>query len=311
MKKEHVAVYTSTKPLLDGFLTDSVWRKAPVATDFTQFAPAPFTKPSQKTEVRILFDEENIYVGAMMYDSSPDSILRQLSIRDAVRSVNADMFAIYIDGLYTQQTMFTFGVTAAGVQIDNFDGDPLWDGVWDSMVNILDNGWSVELEIPYSQLRFPKGKEQKWGVNYNRSIRRNREILYWSAIDPIQDNEVQQYGNLTGIKDITPPLRLSFTPYMAAYLNHNYDKDPSTSDLSPVFSAGADMKYGINESFTLDVALVPDFSDVQSDNVMFNLSPLRCITKSEDHFLPRVWIYFQELISFIQEGLVPLQHVMV
>ena len=288
MKKEHVASYTSSKPIIDGYLTDSVWLKAPIASDFTQFAPAPFTSPSQRTEVRVLFDEENIYIGAMMYDSSPDSILRQLSIRDAVRSVNADMFGVYIDGLYTQQTMFAFGVTAAGVQIDNFDGDPLWDGVWDSKVNILDNGWSVEFEIPYSQLRFPKADEQRWGINYNRSIRRNREILFWSPIDPTQDNEVQQYGHLTGIKDITPPLRLSFTPYMAAYLNHNYDMDPSTSDLSPVFSAGADMKYGINESFTLDVALVPDFSDVQSDNVMFNLSPFE--------------VYYEERRPFFTEG---------
>ncbi len=282
------ATYVETAPKVDGILDDAVWKQAFAATDFTELSPEPFTPSSQRTEVKVIYTTEGIYVGAMLYDTAPDSILKQLSVRDATWNVNADMFSIFIDAMLTQQTDFTFAVTAAGVQIDENDGDETWDAVWESEVRIMENGWIVEIGIPYSQLRFPKGEKQEWGINFARSIRRFREESMWAPIDPAVDNAVVQYGRLTGIEKIKPPVRLSFTPYLAGYLNHSYDNDPTTPDLSPTFSAGADMKYGINESFTLDVALVPDFGDVQSDNLVFNLSPFE--------------IYYEERRPFFTEG---------
>lgn len=287
-KKIIRAVYIEKEPKIDGLLDDEVWQNAPIAVDFTENTPNPGTTPSQHTEVKVLYTTAGIYIGAKMYDSAPDSILKQLSVRDARGSVNADNFAVYIDGMFTQQSAFTFMVTAAGVQIDENDGDENWDAVWKSAVKIVADGWNVEMEIPYSQLRFPKSKEQTWGINFGRMIRRSREEFYWSAIDPVKDNEVQQYGLLKGIDRIKPPVRLSFTPYIAGYLNHAYDGRTRTTTVTPAFSAGADMKYGINESFTLDVALVPDFGDVQSDNVVFNLSPFE--------------IYYAERRPFFTEG---------
>ncbi len=282
------ALYTTTPPKVDGVLDDAVWELAKGATDFVENSPNPGRAASQKSLVKVVYTTQGIYIGARLYDTAPDSILRQLSVRDAQNSVNADMFAVNIDGMYTQQTDFTFMVTAAGVQIDANAGDEIWDAVWKSAVKIDELGWAVEMEIPYSQLRFPKSEEQTWGINFRRNIRRTRQNLFWSAVDPLQPNEVQQQGLLTGIERIKPPVRLSFTPYLAGYLNHAYNDVTGEHTWSPAFSAGADMKYGINESFTLDVALVPDFGDVQSDNLVFNLSPFE--------------IYYDERRPFFTEG---------
>ena len=282
------AIYSNQTPKIDGILDDSIWQTAPVATDFTENSPNPGRAASQRTEVKVVYTTQGIYIGARLYDTAPDSILRQLSVRDALNNVNADMFIVNIDGMYTQQTDFTFMVTAAGVQIDVNAGDEIWDAVWNSAVKIDEQGWVVEMDIPYSQLRFPKSEQQVWGINFRRNVRRTRQNFCWSAIDPLQPNEVQQQGLLMGIERIQPPVRLSFTPYLAGYLNHNYNDITGKHTWSPAFSAGADMKYGINESFTLDVALVPDFGDVQSDNVVFNLSPFE--------------IYYDERRPFFTEG---------
>ena len=197
-------------------------------------------------------------------------------------------FTVYIDGMFTQQNNFSFTVTAAGVQGDAADGDNVWDAAWKSAVKVVEDGWIVEMEIPYSQLRFPKNEVQTWGINFRRSIRRLRESSYWSAIDPEVNGEVQQYGILTGIERIKPPLRLSFTPYAAAYLRVEDDGNPATPAVRPSGTAGTDLKYGINESFTLDVALIPDFGDVQFDNLEFNISPFE--------------IYYAERRPFFTEG---------
>jgi hypothetical protein len=287
-KKVLQAIYVKNAPKIDGILDEAVWAEAPIATDFVENTPNPGRKASQRTEVKVLYTTEGIYIGAKMYDTAADSILKQLSVRDATGNVNADNFAVYIDGMYTQQADFTFQVTAAGVQIDQNDGDEIWDAVWKSGVKIVADGWVAELEIPYSQLRFPKNEVQTWGINFGRNIRRSRQGFFWSTIDPTQDNEVQQQGLLQGIERIKPPVRLSFTPYIAGYLNHSFDGTTGKHTLSPNFSAGADLKYGINESFTLDVALVPDFGDVQSDNLVFNLSPFE--------------IYYAERRPFFTEG---------
>jgi hypothetical protein len=287
-RKTVKSFYIEEKPKIDGVLDEEVWLNAPVTSDFTELSPNPGRQASQRTTVKVLYTTEGIYVGAKMYDTAADSILTQLSVRDANRNVNADNFAVYIDGMYTQQSSFTFQVTAAGVQIDENDGDEIWDAVWKSAVKIDADGWVAELEIPYSQLRFPKNEIQTWGINFGRNIRRTRQEFFWSPIDPTQENFVQQQGLLTGIERIKPPIRLSFTPYIAGYINHAYDGQTKETLISPTFSAGADMKYGINESFTLDVALVPDFGDVQSDNLVFNISPFE--------------IYYEERRPFFTEG---------
>jgi hypothetical protein len=287
-KREVKADFVEKGPKIDGILDEEFWKNAAIADDFTENFPEPNTTSHHSTEVKIVYSTDAIYIGAKMYDTAPDSILRQLSVRDDIRSVNADYFTVFIDGMFTQQNYFSFTVTAAGVQGDASDGDAVWDAAWRSAVKITDEGWIVEMEIPYSQLRFPKNEVQTWGINFQRSIRRYREISYWSKIDPEVNGEVQQYGILNGIEKIKPPIRLSLTPYAAAYLKIEDNGNPARPAIRPSGTAGADLKYGINESFTLDLSLIPDFGDVQFDNLEFNISPFE--------------IYYAERRPFFTEG---------
>jgi hypothetical protein len=283
------AVFADVPPKIDGYFDDAAWANAPIMTDFTELEPQPNRPSSQKTEVRIVYTMSAIYVSAKMRDSSPDSILRQLCVRDDIFSANADNFGIHIDAMHTRQNAFAFMVTAAGVQYDDDNDDEVWDAVWRSKVRITDEGWQAEIEIPYSQLRFPPAAEQVWGINFSRTIRRKREISYWARLDPTIDNRVLQFGELHGLNNVRPPLRLSLTPYIATYLRHFDDGNSNTRDWTPSATAGADLKYGINESFTLDVALIPDFGDIQSDDLEFNLSPFE--------------IYYSERRPFFTEGI--------
>ncbi len=290
--KQLKAFRTAEPPKIDGKLDEAIWTGIQPATDFVENSPEPNTPSDFRSEVRIAYDDQAIYVGAMLYDPEPDKILRQMSTRDEFYSVNADKFAVSIDGQFSRQNAFAFGVTAAGVEVDAyltaFSDDSAWDGAWYSAVEIVDNGWVVEMKIPYSQLRFPPKAEQTWGINFYREVRRLRENSYWSPIDPAVDGEVQQYGTLTGIQDVKPPLRLQLLPYMVASAQHQNDGLPNTADFKPRFGGGMDLKLGLNESTTLDMALVPDFTDVLSDDQQLNLGPFE--------------LFFEERRPFFTEG---------
>ncbi|MBI2966838.1 MAG: carbohydrate binding family 9 domain-containing protein [Bacteroidetes bacterium] len=272
-------------PRIDGFPDDSCWRSLPLAGNFTQFEPQPGLPSSQKTEVRIGYDNTAIYIFAMMYEPSRDSVTGILTRRDDEADF-ADFIAIGFDTYLDGQNAFTFILTAAGVQSDlkfmSSGDDPSWDAVWESKVAISDTGWSAEFKIPFSALRFSPEKNQKWGMNMLRNIRRIREYSTWNRVDPTSDEVVSQFGILENISDITPPLRLSFYPYASAYLKN----DAGINTFS--FNAGADVKYGISESFTLDATLIPDFGQVRSDDVVLNLSPFE--------------VYYEEQRQFFTEG---------
>jgi len=270
------ATRIALSPKIDGNLDDEAWKSAEIASDFIQRSPTPGINSSKKTEVKIIYDDIAIYIGAMMYDEHPDSILRELTTRD--NEANADMFGLIIDTYNDDLNGYGFFVSAAGVQIDaryssGGNQDFYWDAVWFSQVKIHENGWVAELKIPYSALRFPKTEKQNWGVNFIRKIRRIREDSFWNEIKPQVNGLVNQFGDITGIENIKSPLRLSVTPYVSAYLENYPYNQPGKSNNSYSFNGGMDIKYGINESFTLDMTLVPDFGQVQSDNQVLNLSP--------------------------------------
>ncbi|MFH1322179.1 MAG: DUF5916 domain-containing protein [Bacteroidota bacterium] len=275
-EKSHSAVRVETPPKIDGILDEEVWTNAPVATSFVQFEPQPGNPPSQKTEVKVLYDNSAVYIGAMLYDSSPDSILKELGNRD-VGENNADLFGVFLDTYNDDMNCFAFIVSASGVQTDmKFfpEGeDEAWDAVWKSEVNITDKGWVAEFKIPYSAIRFPEKEEQTWGVNYIRIIRRYREKTAWNYIDPAIEGFVNQFGILNEIRNIEVPVRLSFTPYISYTTEHYPYNIDDKSNFSHSLRGGMDLKYGINESFTLDMTLVPDFGQIRSDNEILNLSP--------------------------------------
>lgn len=271
-KKSVDMVKTTNAPTIDGKLDDEGWKLAPVASDFVMLNPGngPAEPDDQKSEVRLLYDDDYLYIGAKLYDSFPDSILTELTPRD-IFSRNNDWFGIFINPYNDGLSDFNFWVTAAGVQSDSrttSDGDDFgWNTVWYSKVVIDEEGWVVEMAIPYQSLRFAENGPTTWGLNMIRYIRRSREEYSWNFIDKSFGTAEQQCGLMNNMIGIEPPVRLSFLPYASAYMN-DYDGQTDWS-----YRLGLDLKYGINESFTLDATLVPDFGQVPFDNQQLNLSP--------------------------------------
>lgn len=289
-----MAIKTKQSPILDGKLNDLVWQLAEPVRSFTISQPE-FGNPSKViSAVRLIYTDDAIYVGAMLYDD-PKKIRRQLTPRDGDDSQDTDKFGVLLDTYKDQQNAFYFLVTAANVQTDvrissnsssNGGSDPNWDAVWDSEVFISDSGWSVEMKIPYMSLRFASSEQQDWGLNFYRFTRRFNENAYWNTVDPKVDGLINQSGTLSGLKNLTPPLRLSFLPYLST----GFRTIPTSAGYNTTWlrNGGMDVKYGVNESFTLDMTLIPDFGQVQSDNVVLNLSPFE--------------VRFDEFRPFFTEG---------
>ena len=259
------------KLIIDGDLSEEYWKNAKIASDFITYSPSNGKSPYQKTKVKILYSDKAIYFGVSLYDSSPDSILLELSTRDQ-ENTNTDNFEIEINPYNDGQNIFVFKVTAKNVQIDkkisSTNVDRSWNAVWESSTKITDMGWVAEIKIPYSAIRFPNKSTQLWAVNFWRTIRRVRETSTWNYVSSTISEKGSQAGVITGISDIKSPLRLSFYPYLSGYVQHN-TLDNSTSYST---NGGMDLKLGLNESFTLDMTLIPDFGQVKSDNKVLNLS---------------------------------------
>jgi hypothetical protein len=257
---------------IDGKLDESIWEYAPAASDFIMFSPdngKPITE-NKKTIVQVVYNDDAVYIAAKMYDDEPYKILKEITQRDVFGT--AELFGIFINGFNDSQQDFRFYVTAAGVQADcistNQGEDFTWDAIWDSEVKITDFGWVVEMKIPYAALRFSKDKQQTWGINFFREIRRDRQLYTWNYIDTKINNENAQSGILEGIDNINTPTRLFFFPYSSYYINAN-EQNKTRGELK----GGLDIKYGITDAFTLDAILVPDFGQTKFDNVELNLSP--------------------------------------
>ena len=275
-KRQLAALRITQPPKLDGVLDEAVWREALPATDFVQNRPKPGPHEKHPTEVRVLYDDAAIYVGAVMHDVSPDSIPRELTARD--NTGNADFIGIFLDTYHDQLNGYAFIVTSSGVQLDAryspAGGEDFnWNAVWESRTALRGTDWVAEMRIPYSAIRFSTADVQQWGLNFMRQRKRDNAAYFWNEVKPEVDGFVNQWGDLTGVRGVQPPLRLSLTPYVSGYVNDNPLNAEGTKRTTTSFNGGADVKWGINESFTLDATLVPDFGQVQSDNQVLNLSP--------------------------------------
>jgi hypothetical protein len=272
-RKSYVIKRASLPPIIDGNMNDGCWQKAAFAGNFIMKEPqnGKMIEDRFKTEWKSVYDNKAIYFIIQMHDPAPDSILKQLCPRDELDQTNADQIGVWINPYNDGQNDFYFAVSAAGVQADakysNYDIDRNWDMVWECKVSIKPNGWIAEIKIPYSALRFPKTDVQTWGLNIGRGLRRYREFHTWNFIDISKENVRNQTGLLKGLKDIKPPLRLSIMPYISSDAN-SYKGEENIG-----FNGGMDLKYGINESFTLDMTLIPDFGQVGFDNQVLNLTP--------------------------------------
>jgi Domain of unknown function (DUF5916) len=281
--KKLPAQRTSQRVIIDGQLTDPAWKDAAKADDYTEFRPVTGRKeaPENRTETFLMYDDEGIYFGGTCYERSIDSISKELVGRDGF-GMN-DYIGLSFDTYNDKLNGFEYFVTPLGEQwdakmtsnqdSDNGGEDFSWNAVWKSAVVIHDKGWSFELFLPYSAIRFSKDKMQDWGLNMTRRRRKTEQQYTWNTIDPNVNGYLTQEGTWTGITDIKPPLRLQFSPYFSVYGNHFPINQADQKNWTSQISGGLDVKLGLNQAFTLDATLIPDFGQVQSDNRVLNLTP--------------------------------------
>lgn len=269
-KKKIEALKINESIVIDGVLNEPLWQNAEIAKDFVMFEPGDGDPElnNKKTTVRVAYDDEAIYFGATLYDDTPDKVPMEFGNRDQFG--NTDFFMISINPNNDGQNDTQFTVQSTGSQGDakvvNGREDFTWNAVWFSKVKFHDDSWVVEIKIPYYALRFSTNVET-WGINFHRRIHYINEQYSWNYIDKSKGEITQYSGLLTGIKDIKSPTRLSFSPYASAAVTM-YD---GKSEFDK--SIGLDLKYGINESFTLDATLIPDFGQAAFDDLELNLGP--------------------------------------
>jgi hypothetical protein len=272
------AVRASTPPDIDGRLDDAVWRDAPAVSGLLQRDPDEGQPESERTEVRVAYDDAAIYIGANLRDSTPAAIVRQLSRRDA--AVEADAFVLYLDPHHDGLTGAQFGVSAAGVQRDALiynDSflDSTWDAVWESAVAVDEGGWAVEMRIPLSQLRFPRLERYTWGINVQRIIHRRAESDWLRLVRKTDAGLASKMAALEGIVGIDPPSTLEWLPYATTRAEFLEPNPPGTpfNDGSRLFaSAGLDLKYGVASNLALTATINPDFGQVEVDPAVVNLT---------------------------------------
>lgn len=290
--KKMVAQRFNSSIKIDGVLDEEAWKVAPVATNFIENRPVPFRAESAEnaSEVYILYNNEGIYVGGFMHEKNKDSIASELVGRDNFG--NNDFLGVVFDTYVDKQNGFEYFVTPLGEQFDAKvspnNEDFSWNAVWKSAAVIRNDGWTFEMFIPYSAIRFGNKKVQDWGFNIVRRREKSGQQLFWQPLDPMVSGFLTQEGFLTGLENIKPPLRLQFSPYFSTYLNHDGSANNGTKKTSSSINGGMDVKYGINQAFTLDMTLIPDFGQVQTDNQILNLTPFE--------------LRFSENRSFFTEG---------
>ena len=279
----------SEAPKIDGVLDDPAWVGAQEASDFIQFRPemGVTLEPHQKTIVKMAYDDDALYVSAYLKDK-PEAIQTQLSSRDNFS--NSDFFLVVLNPNNDAQNDVEFFVFSSGTQADAVanpsNGEDFgWSAVWDSAVKMVDDGWIVEMKIPYRALRFSKDVKT-WGLQFHRHFRIDNTQYTWNPIDRTKGNIGLYHGELTGIENIEPPVRLNFYPFASTVFKTNE---------APDFKLGLDVKYGVTENFTLDATLIPDFSQAAFDNVRLNLGPFEQTFGEQRQF-------FKEGIDLFSKG---------
>src|SRR5213595_2579892 len=273
------AVRVDRAPVVDGRLDDPVWNLAPAVTDFRQTDPDEGAPVSEATAVHVLYDGTAVYVGARLFDSTPARIVRRLARRDA--STHSDEFRVFLDSYHDRRTAFEFIVNAAGVKKDVLIGDDgdfddaSWDPVWEAATSVDSLGWTAEIRIPLSQLRFSKAQDQVWGAHFVRWIERKQEQALFPFIGKKENGLVSRFADLKGIRHVGSPKRLELLPYVVGrgtYLTPRDRGNPFERPSSYHSGAGADVKYGMSSSLTLDATLNPDFGQVEVDETFVNLT---------------------------------------
>ncbi len=292
-KRVYTASRTTTPPVINGDLDDMAWTTGEWGGDFTQFEPYEGAAPKQKTEFKILYDDDNIYVALKMWDTAPDSIVARMTRRD---DTDGDQVVLGIDSYYDLSTGFGFGVSAAGVKGDLIwtdDGrneDETFDPIWYVKTGIYDWGWAAEMKIPLTQLRFAGKDEQVWGFEVIRELYRHNETDLWQPIPRNASGFIHNSGLLKGLNNIRPKKLFDLTPYGVAMLE-TYEGErgnPWHDGTNIKANAGIDAKIGVTNNMILSLSLNPDFGQVEADPSEVNLTAFET--------------YFSEKRPFFIEG---------
>ncbi len=281
------AVRTTNSPEIDGFVTDSVWQNANPITDFSQHDPVPGDRPSFRTEVRLLYDDDNIYVSFFCYDDEPSQIIARELKLDGKWSGD-DNVAVFFDTFNDDRSAYWFGTNPLGMRDDillsgNHGFNESWHGVWNVRSAICDSGWSTEMVFPFSTFKFYDIEKQVWGINFYRKIQRFNEEIQWEGYSANQNFFNPAYGGtLRGIEGIKRGTPIYVKPFVTAGAQLNAD------DKKYVHKPGLDIKYGITETLSLDLTFNTDFAQVESDRARINLT--------------RFPLFFPEKRDFFLEG---------
>lgn len=273
-----VAVRRTGDVVMDGKLDDAAWRAAPPITEFRQIDPNEGQPASQRTEVRFLFDDEALYVGAKMYDTEgAKGVTTRLVRRDG--QFDSDYFEIVVDGFHDHLGRAFFDVNPSGSKGDNIGigtscCDASWDPIWEGVTHIDDDGWTAEIRIPYSQLRFSRAEVQTWGLQVRRFIKRNNEQDQWSWWGKTEAGGPQRFGHLTGLRIPASTGHLELLPYVVTKSTSvaTSSGDPFATGGRPTMRAGLDLKDRLTSNLTLDATFNPDFGQVEVDPAVLNLS---------------------------------------
>lgn len=280
-------------PRIDGLVDDASWNMVEWSGDFTQTQPDHGADPSQETAIKILYDDEHLYVAIRAYDTDPDQIVQRLTRRDGFEG---DWVEINIDSYYDKRTAFSFTATVAGVKGDEAvsnDGnnwDTSWDPLWDFETSIDNEGWVAEMKIPFSQLRFNANENQTWGIQFTRRFYRSDERSVWQYFSQEDAGWVSNFGTLHGLRGIKPKRQVEIAPYTVAKAER-YEAEtnnPFRDGSDETLSLGLDGKIGITNDFTVDFTINPDFGQVEADPSEVNLTAFES--------------FFQERRPFFIEG---------
>lgn len=265
-----VEINPENAPKVDGFLDDSIWDKVEWGSDFIEVDPDENTPPTEQTKFKILYDQKHLYIALLALDSAPETITDRLSRRDGFEG---DRINILIDSYHDLRTGFIFTVTAAGVRGDELatdngnNIDDSWNPIWSTKAQIIPEGWSAEVKIPLSQLRFGNAEEQVWGLNVIRNLFRENELSAWDRIPVEAAGWVSEAGELRGIKNVKPQKQIEIQPFTVLQMDtYEAEKDnPYRDGRDYKINGGLDAKIGITNDLTLDVTVNPDFGQVEAD----------------------------------------------
>jgi Domain of unknown function (DUF5916)/Carbohydrate family 9 binding domain-like len=284
------AIRVDQPPKIDGVLDDEVWKKAPLVEEFTQQEPREGAAASERTEVRVLYDGKTLHIGVHAFDVQPSAIVATEMRRDSDRLLDEDNFEVILDTFNDSRNGYMFVTTPLGAKLEqqiseegegnnriglglvNSNINKNWDGIWDVAARITDDGWTAEIAIPLTTLRFADGAEQTWGINFMRNIRRKNEQVFWAPIPKAYSlTRVSQAGSLVGLQSLNHGLDLKLKPYVVSGVRET-KTSASLQTTSFLRDVGFDMKYGVTGGMNADVTYNTDFAQVEVDEQQVNLT---------------------------------------